>query len=86
VMVKGRQKEVVFFGNDNTQANRYNLTIKASLDLGESWNKKNELLVDDRKFYGYSSLTRIDDRTIGFFYEGLKDLYFVRIPVSEIVK
>lgn len=86
VMVKGRQKEVVFFGNDNTQANRYNLTIKASLDLGESWNKKNELLVDDRKFYGYSSLTKIDNQTIGFFYEGLKDLYFVRIPVNEIVK
>lgn len=86
VMVKGRQKDVVFFGNDNTQANRYNLTIKASLDLGESWNKKNELLVDDRKFYGYSSLTKIDNQTIGFFYEGLKDLYFVRIPVSEIVK
>lgn len=86
VLVKGREKEVVFFGNDNTQANRYNLTIKASLDLGESWGKKNELLVDDRKFYGYSSLTRVDERTIGFFYEGLKDLYFVRIPVSEIVK
>jgi len=86
VLVKGRQKEVVFFGNDNTQANRYNLTIKASLDLGESWNRKNELLVDDRKFFGYSALTKIDDQTIGFFYEGWKDLYFVRIPVSEIVK
>jgi len=86
VLVKGRQKEVVFFGNNNTQFNRYNLTIKASLDLGESWNRKNELLIDDRKFYGYSSITKIDDKTIGFFYEGLKDLYFVRIPVSEIVK
>jgi len=86
MLVKGKQKEVVFFGNNNTQANRYNLTIKASLDLGESWNSKNELLVDDRKFFGYSSLTKIDEQTIGFFYEGWKDLYFVRIPVSEIVK
>ena len=86
VLVKGKQKEVVFFGNNNTQANRYNLTIQARLDLGESWNSKNELLVDDRKFFGYSSLTKIDDQTIGFFYEGWKDLYFVRIPVSEIVK
>jgi len=86
VQIKGRQKEVVFFGNNNTQYNRYNLTIKASLDLGESWSKNNELLIDDRKFYGYSSLTKIDEQTIGFFYEGLKDLYFVRIPVSEIVK
>lgn len=86
VTVKGKAREVVFFGNDNTQANRYNLTIKASLDLGESWSTKNELLIDERKFYGYSSLTRIDAKTIGFLYEGIKDLYFVRIPVSEIIK
>ncbi len=86
VRVKGKQKEVVFFGNDNTQSGRYNLTIKASMDLGESWNKKNELLVDDRKLFGYSSLTKIDDVMIGIFYEGVRDMYFVRIPVSEVVK
>lgn len=86
VSIKGKQKDVVFFGNDNTQSDRYNLTIKASLDLGESWIKKNELLIDERRFYGYSSLTMVDDKTVGFFYEGAKDLYFVRIPVNEIVK
>ncbi|WP_157255450.1 sialidase family protein [Pedobacter sp. Leaf216] len=86
VLLKGKPTEVVFFGNNNTQANRYNLTVKASLDLGETWNSKNEILVDDRKFFGYSSLTKIDDNTIGFFYEGWKDLYFVRIPVKEIIK
>ena len=86
MMVKGKDKEVVFFGNDNTQSGRYNLTIKASLDLGESWNIKNELLIDERKLYGYSSLTKIDDKTVGFFYEGVRDLYFLRIPVSEIIK
>jgi sialidase-1 len=86
VNVKGKKKEVVFFGNDNTQNGRYNLTIKASMDLGESWNKKNELLIDDRKLFGYSSLTKINDGMIGFFYEGVRDMYFVRVPVSEIVK
>jgi len=86
VNIKGKQKDVVFFGNDNAQTMRYNLTIKASLDLGESWDIQNQLLIDERKFYGYSSLTKIDDKTIGFFYEGVRDLYFVRIPVSEIVK
>jgi sialidase-1 len=86
VNVKGSRKDVVFFGNDNTQSGRYNLTIKASLDLGESWSKRNELLVDDRKLFGYSSLTKIDDQTIGIFYEGVSDLYFVSIPVSEIIK
>lgn len=86
VNVKGKQKSVVFFGNDNTQNGRYNLTIKASMDLAETWNPKNELLVDDRKLFGYSSITKIDDHTIGLFYEGVRDMYFVRIPVSEIVK
>lgn len=86
VNVKGKQKSVVFFGNDNTQNGRYNLTIKASMDLAESWNPKNELLVDDRKLFGYSSLTKIDDQTLGLFYEGVRDMYFVRIPVSEIIK
>ncbi|HTM98630.1 MAG TPA: exo-alpha-sialidase [Pedobacter sp.] len=86
VSFKGKQKEIVFFGNDNTQSGRYNLTIKASTDLGESWSKKNELLLDDRKLFGYSSLTKIDDHTIGIFYEGVRDMYFVRIPVNEILK
>lgn len=85
VAIHGKKKDVVFFGNDNTQSGRYNLTIKASLDLGESWDVKNELLIDERKFFGYSSLTKIDDHTIGFLYEGLRELYFVRVPVSEIV-
>ncbi|SFH00714.1 sialidase family protein [Pedobacter insulae] len=86
VLVKGKQQQVVFFGNDNTQNGRFNLTIKASTDLGESWDSKNELLVDDRKLFGYSSLTKIDDGMIGFFYEGVRDMYFVRIPVTEILK
>ncbi|GAB1462054.1 exo-alpha-sialidase [Pedobacter sp.] len=86
VSIKGKQKDVVFFGNDNNPSERHNLTVKASLDLGESWRKENELLIDERKFYGYSSLTMVDDKTVGLLYEGAKDLYFVRIPVSEIVK
>jgi len=86
VLLKGKPAEVVFFGNDNTRSGRYNLSIKASLDLAETWDKKNELLVDERLLFGYSSLTKINDQTIGFFYEGVKDLYFVRIPVSDIIR
>lgn len=86
VNVKGKLKDMVFFGNNNAQTARYNLTIKVSSDLGESWDPKNQLLIDERKFFGYSALTKIDDHTVGFFYEGVRDLYFVRIPVSEIVK
>ncbi|HEX5025735.1 MAG TPA: exo-alpha-sialidase [Agriterribacter sp.] len=86
VNVKGTMKEVLFFSNPNTSSGRYNISIKASLDLGETWLPANTLLIDERQCYGYSTLTKIDDNTIGLVYEGTKDLYFVRVPVGEIVK
>jgi sialidase-1 len=86
VTVKGKQQEVVFFSNPATQNGRYNMTVKASLDLGESWNSNNQLLYDERRGFGYSAITRIDDTHIGILYEGNRDLYFIRIPVNEIIK
>jgi sialidase-1 len=86
VKVKGTLKEVLFFSNPNTTSGRYNITIKASLDLGQTWIPVNQLLIDERVCYGYSSLTQIDAETIGILYEGTKDLYFVKVPVSSIIK
>jgi sialidase-1 len=86
VQIKAKQQEVVFFSNPATQNGRYNMTVKASLDLGESWNGGNELLYDERRGFGYSAITGIDDHHIGILYEGNRDLYFVRIPVDEIIK
>ncbi|MGK2863415.1 MAG: exo-alpha-sialidase [Chitinophagaceae bacterium] len=86
VKVKGVMKDVLFFSNPNTSSGRYNITIKASLDLGETWVPANQLLIDERPCYGYSSLTKVDDNTIGILYEGTKDLYFVKVPVNEIIK
>ncbi len=86
VKVKGVLKEVLFFSNPNTTSGRYDITIKASLDLGQTWLPANQLLIDERNCYGYSSLTQIDDETIGILYEGTKDLYFVKVPVKSIIK
>lgn len=86
VMVKGVKKEVLFFSNVNSKNARENMTVKASLDLGETWLDTNELLIDERKSFGYSALTKIDDHTIGMLYEGVRELYFVRIPVLDIIK
>jgi len=86
VKVKGTMKDVLFFSNANTKSGRYNITIKASLDLGQTWLPANQLLIDERQCYGYSSLTKIDDNTIGLLYEGSKDLYFVKVSVNEIIK
>ena len=86
VKVKGVMRDVLFFSNPNTTAGRYNMTIKASLDYGQTWLPAHQLLVDERQGYGYSSLTQIDDHTIGILYEGIKDLYFLKIQVNEIIK
>lgn len=86
VMVSRSMKDILFFSNVANQWARENTTIKASTDLGESWPAGNELLLDERRTYGYSSLTRIDENTIGILYEGERDLYFVRIPVKDIIR
>lgn len=86
VMIQGKMKDVLFFSNVASQTIRQNTTIKASLDLGETWLPENQLLLDSRTGYGYSALTRIDDNTVGILYEGERDLYFLRIPVRDIIK
>lgn len=86
VNVNSTLKDVLFFSNPNSSSGRINITIKASLDLGQTWLPANQVLIDERQCYGYSSLTKIDDNTIGILYEGTKDLYFVKVPVSEIIK
>ena len=86
VNVKGVMRDVLFFSNVNSSTTRHNMTVKASLDLGETWLPANEVLIDSRRSFGYSCLTKIDDNTLGLLYEGVRDLYFVRIPVSDVVK
>ncbi|ETZ22566.1 sialidase family protein [Pedobacter sp. V48] len=87
VKVKGVLKDVLFFSNPNvSKAPRKDITIKASLDMGETWMPANQFLIDERDSFGYSALTKIDDNTIGILYEGISSLLFVRIPVSDIIK
>jgi sialidase-1 len=79
-------KDVLFFSNPSTTSGRYNITVKASVDLGESWKSAHQLLIDERNCFGYSSLTAIDSKTVGLLYEGSRDLYFIKIPVKDILK
>lgn len=85
VTANGRMQDVLFFSNVASQTAREDMTIKASMNLGETWSD-HHLLVDERRSFGYSALTKIDNNTMGLLYEGNRDLYFVRIPVSEIIK
>ncbi|MEE1944554.1 exo-alpha-sialidase [Pedobacter sp. KR3-3] len=84
--VKGKLQEVLFFSNPNSSVSRKNLTLKASLDLGQTWSEKAQLLIDERESYGYSALTMIDENTIGILYEGVRDLYFVQVKVNDLFR
>lgn len=84
VQTKEGLKDILFFSNPNAQYSRINMSIRASKDLGNSW--PHSLLIDERPTFGYSVMVRIDEKTIGLLYEGIRDLYFVRVPVNEIVR
>ena len=48
--------------------------------------EKNKLLFDERRSYGYSCIVGIDQTTVGVLYEGRGDIYFVRLPITDIIK
>ena len=35
--------------------------------------------------YGYSCLTMVDGHHLGILYEGVKELYFQKIPINELI-
>lgn len=78
--------DYLFFSNCNDQLARKDISIKASADAGESWPAKWQLLVDERGSFGYSAQTGIDNHTIGLLYEGVRELFFIRIPIKDILK
>ncbi len=86
VNINGTKKDIVFFSNPAHSYKRVDMTIKASRDLAESWNPADQLLLDEREQFGYSCMTPIDDKTIGILYEGSRYIYFMRIPVDDILK
>ncbi len=86
VNVNGKLQDVLFFSNPNSAGLRRDITIKASLNNGETWQPANALLLDERQCDGYSALTKIDDNTLGILYEGVNRMQFLRIPVADIIK
>jgi hypothetical protein len=81
------KKDILLFSNPNDSRSRKNLTIKASLDDGTNWMPENQLLLDERKSWGYSCLTMIDRSTVGILYEGSEGrLMFQAIRLKDILK
>ncbi|WP_163324705.1 sialidase family protein [Draconibacterium mangrovi] len=84
--LNGETKQVLFFSNPNNTNQRTNMTIKASLDEGMTWPEAYQLELNETGGYGYSCMTMVDENTVGILYEGVKELYFQSIPVTEIIR
>lgn len=85
VKINGQSKQVLFFSNPNNKNTRTNMTIKASLDNGLTWPEAYQTELNSAEGYGYSCLTMVDENTIGIVYEGTKELFFQKIPVSDLL-
>lgn len=82
----GRKKSVLLFSNPDSRTTRNRITIKVSLDDGNTWPEEHWILLDERKSRGYSCLTSIDENTIGILYEGGgADMTFQKIALSELL-
>jgi sialidase-1 len=74
-------RRVLFFSNPNSKHRREKMTVRMSLDQGKSWPKS---ILLDQKGGAYSSLTMVDDQTIGILYESsVADMVFQKIQLSE---
>lgn len=83
--VNGKKQKVLFFSNPNDKYNRSNMTIKMSLDEGETWPEEYTLHLNQDYGFGYSCLSPIDDNTIGIIYEGSHNLIFQKVKISDIL-
>ena len=85
VIVDGQMRRVLFFSNPDNKSERTNMTIKASLDEGATWPEDYQMELFAPAGYGYLCLTMVDDSHVGILYEGVKELYFQKIRVDELL-
>ena len=76
--------DLLFFANPPQRSGRHHMTIKVSDDEGMTWPEKWHTLIDER-FTAYSCMTLVGEDHIGLFYEGPGEIYFVRVPIAELL-
>jgi len=84
--IHGDKKSILLFSNPNSKYKRERMTVKVSLDEGKTWPEKYWLLLDELGLSGgYSSLTSINNTTIGILYEGSQaQMTFESIGLDEL--
>lgn len=86
-MENGKKKSILFFSNPDSKERRNNMTIKVSLDNGNTWPEKYRILLDEGSGRGYSCLTSINKNTIGILYEGSQaDMTFQTVDIGTIIR
>ncbi|MFH5833662.1 exo-alpha-sialidase [Halalkalibaculum sp. DA384] len=77
-------KHCLLFSNPDSREARKNMTIKMSRDDGMSWPENRQVLLNGNRGFGYSCLTAVDEQTVGILYEGVRELYFQKVRISEL--
>ncbi|MBR4832736.1 MAG: exo-alpha-sialidase [Thermoguttaceae bacterium] len=80
----GDKGDLLAFMNPNSKNGRLDMTLKLSADEGTTWDR--ELLLYRPGCWGYSSLVKIDDETIGALYETLGGLIFQTVKIQDVPK
>jgi sialidase-1 len=75
----------LFFSNPATTRGRHTMTVKVSSDDGLTWPAERHTIYDSRNGLGYSCLAPADASHIGVLYEGLAELYFLRLPIADLL-
>src|SRR5690625_6598271 len=78
----GYRHNYLLFSNPNSTSARVNMTVRLSRDDGKSWPLNQQVLLDEGRGFGYSSLTMVDEETVGILYEGEGDVFFKKIGVG----
>ena len=81
-------KDLLIFSNPNSTNARKDMTIKISMDGGNTWSPEQSASVRLKEYnWGYSCLTMIDKETIGILYESsVAHMTFQSIKLKDIIK
>ncbi len=80
-----RHGALLLFSNPANSTERKDMTIKISPDQGMSWPQDWQLRFDSRLGSGYSCLAPAGADHVGVIYEGKCEIYFLRIPLTDII-
>ncbi len=82
----GEEKSILLFVNPSSISKRNDITLKVSLDDGQTWPEKYWILLDEYTGRGYSCITSVDEENIGILYESSQaDMVFQRFTLKEIL-